>query len=588
MRLSNHESAPSPLAPEQSPDPLPYFTFLTPLLYLRLLLTSGNKQTSGPEQPLGREGLPVRMAQTQQNQPLHHHEHPQPYIPTAPPSPPSPPTTTTTYDLDIRTSFAHCVSKLQSPSTGNFVVKFDDQIAECAIDLDARGILSWVAGTREENDDEGGEVERERDGNATGNGNQVVWVNFWADEVQRSIIEKVAGRYELSPRLAGLLCPSIGRPGGSGPSASSSSSSGGTPKLSSIQARGQGMDVEMGVHPQENPNHHGATTGTAGSGRGAAMSFGNVVRNLWHFCSVDFGRRYIYVGFNGLFSLPQQKIGNGSSSTSEQDKATSREAESRPAGVRIWSSLLICDDGTVISVFERPVEPEAHLITRRNVLNVFRHLSKVYFDDEKQDALMKVSVRWNGPSTTLSQSTIQRYDWREASSLLLYYLFDDWESTYKLIARVEHPYRKKLQKMRDLMFDAAAVEHVKQVHEIGRQLTVLKLMYQSYELIVARLLHSSRSARSRHMALSSLQNTMMDSGLNPGRDLSASQLAFQEDLPLDGGVESTVKLSGSAVVRFERLLDRIRLYALTEIEECIKEKEALVFMVGSRLGRRSL
>jgi hypothetical protein len=30
----------------------------------------------------------------------------------------------------------------------------------------------------------------------------------------------------------------------------------------------------------------------------------------------------------------------------------------------------------------------------------------------------------------------------------------------------------------------------------------------------------------------------------------------------------------SAVVRFERLLDRVRLHALTEIEECLKEKDS--------------
>ena len=40
-------------------------------------------------------------------------------------------------------------------------------------------------------------------------------------------------------------------------------------------------------------------------------------------------------------------------------------------------------------------------------------------------------------------------------------------------------------------------------------------------------------------------------------------------------------LSQAAIVRFERLLDRINLYALSEIQECLDEKDALVFMVST-------
>lgn len=40
-----------------------------------------------------------------------------------------------------------------------------------------------------------------------------------------------------------------------------------------------------------------------------------------------------------------------------------------------------------------------------------------------------------------------------------------------------------------------------------------------------------------------------------------------------------VPLSSTATVRFERLLDRINHLALNEIQECLDEKEALVFLV---------
>ena len=39
-------------------------------------------------------------------------------------------------------------------------------------------------------------------------------------------------------------------------------------------------------------------------------------------------------------------------------------------------------------------------------------------------------------------------------------------------------------------------------------------------------------------------------------------------------------LSSSAIVRFQRLGDRIDLYVLSEIQQCLDEKEALVFMVS--------
>ena len=38
-------------------------------------------------------------------------------------------------------------------------------------------------------------------------------------------------------------------------------------------------------------------------------------------------------------------------------------------------------------------------------------------------------------------------------------------------------------------------------------------------------------------------------------------------------------LSAAATVRFERLRDRINHYAISEIQECLDEKEALVFLV---------
>lgn len=631
------------------------------------------------------------------------------------------------YDLDDEVDFAACAARLKrGPVAENFVVRFDTLHAECAIDVDRDEALKWLdrqqqrqpyeprqeqqqnepqgepqtqtqtqdqhdpssqqqqqqhvpqARRKEPHEQQPQPQPQQQQGQPRGT-QTALWMNFWAAESQREIIRAVAEKYDLSPRLVGLLCPtgssssqstgsSNDQSPGSGTGSSSSSSGAPDIKTTTTQANG---DVEKGTlqhqHPAPAQLLARKPTGFAAL-RG--LTFGDVVRDLWHFCSVDFGRHYIYVGFNALYSLPKGDDGAapgdsddnddeddddattagrharrkkskskfGGNGFEEFDNGDARSSQSKPSGQRIWTSLLICDDGTVVSVFERPatgMTPELHAITSRNVLNVFRHLSRHHDQGSNganaaQDALMKVRVRWveqkhqhhqqqqqqqhsttstdgttnstNTPAANASNNN-STYDATEAASLLFYYLFDDWLSTYALIARLEHPYRERLEEMRRLMFEAADVGLIKQVHDVGRQLTVLKLMYQSYELIVSRLLHRARGTGAGaaflppslpgvdSFASSSLPLSMSSTAAHQMRlvhnDTAAARLAqdySQSDYNAFRDPElamSGVKLSLSAVVRFERLLDRIRLYALTEIEECLREKEALVLMVSS-------
>ena len=463
------------------------------------------------------------------------------------------------YNLDDESVFKNCKIRLQQPKTDNFIVSFDSNTAKCAIDVDQDEALKWLDSQNR-------------------NESETLWLHCWASESQRPIIEAVARKYDLSPRLAGLLCPVAPAPKEKKEHASrTSESSRSTCSGRTKPLKPRPTDVEKGVPTTPTPEQPQLDDqeGLAG------MTFSNVVKSLWHFCSVDLGPRYIHIGFNGLYSLPKDNgmaqnednpnAGDYRRSTSMQESATS----DKPSGQRLWSSLLICDDGTVISVFERPhqLDPAAHFAARRNVLNIFRHLSKQHSQENGNDALMKVRIRWDEQSNNPAGG----HDRKEASSLLFYYLFDDWVTAFKLIARLEHPYRERLETLRQSMFGAAEVGLVKQVHDLGRQLTVLKLMYKSYELIVSRLINSHRIAKdTRHASLSPSHEL----DLRRSKDFSAWQFARQDEVVFDDDSGSNVKLSSSAVVRFERLLDRIRLYALTEIEECIKEKESLVLMVS--------
>ena len=116
------------------------------------------------------------------------------------------------------------------------------------------------------------------------------------------------------------------------------------------------------------------------------------------------------------------------------------------------------------------------------------------------------------------------------------------------------------------MFTKPQVPLIQRLHQYGRELAVLKRMYQSYALIIERILDRQKPLHS---------NTANPSSKSGRQD---------EALILEGQVTSKIQtfgapLSSAATVRFERLRDRINLYALSEIQECLDEKESLVFLV---------
>lgn len=121
------------------------------------------------------------------------------------------------------------------------------------------------------------------------------------------------------------------------------------------------------------------------------------------------------------------------------------------------------------------------------------------------------------------------------------------------------------------MMKQADLSHVEKLHHIGRQLAVLKRLYQSYELIIDRILEKQGSAAP-------------EAGLH---SIPTSRARFTN--PLDPGSfhESVgIFLTTAVRARFERLRDRIRLYALSEIQECIDMKDSLVSMNFSLIAMK--
>lgn len=75
-------------------------------------------------------------------------------------------------------------------------------------------------------------------------------------------------------------------------------------------------------------------------------------------------------------------------------------------------------------------------VVRRNVRFIFAGVSKQHSATSESDSLVTIRVRhFNdcGPD----QASIKQED---GPSLLFYYIFDDWVSSYGLIAKREHKY----------------------------------------------------------------------------------------------------------------------------------------------------
>ena len=75
-------------------------------------------------------------------------------------------------------------------------------------------------------------------------------------------------------------------------------------------------------------------------------------------------------------------------------------------------------------------------IVRRNIRFIFSGVSKQHAESSDKDPLVTIRVRHFNESDP-DQTSIKPED---GPSLVFYYIFDDWVSSYGLIAKREHKY----------------------------------------------------------------------------------------------------------------------------------------------------
>lgn len=111
---------------------------------------------------------------------------------------------------------------------------------------------------------------------------------------------------------------------------------------------------------------------------------------------------------------------------------------------------------TIIAIHENPFPRHQGALTntqkkdlgliRRNLVHVFRHLSKCHEAQGELQAISTFPIRTGLQNIDGTEITAS-----DAPSLLFYYLFDDWLTSYSLVAKQEHQYGRELDRVVGMM-----------------------------------------------------------------------------------------------------------------------------------------
>ncbi|CAE7011648.1 hypothetical protein PTTW11_02222 [Pyrenophora teres f. teres] len=459
-------------------------------------------------------------------------------------------------NFDVERNFDLFDRQTRNPNSNNFCLDFGEDFAYCAFDLDSQSYDKLLDAPRPT------ELHTR-------------WINIWMPYNQKDLIRTLAAHFDFTPRLTGMMKSDPVPNNNSSLQMAKSSST-----LKSILSH-KSRTPDKANATKERVKEANEADHDSESSIGMTelmestqlemvrdMGHYQLVDDVWHWSTVDQGRRYMCIGYNSLHNVRTKRIG-------KHPETTDRSRDT-PHGKRVWNWLLLCEDKTVISISEDPF-PFANgtlnasdlrmlFTTRRNLVNVFRQLTKAP-TPLRDAALVQLPLRKRVGSS--DEETAHRPT--DAPGLLFYYLFEDWGATFDLISRREQGYGAELERLRREMLQKANLTHVDQLHHIGCQLAVLKRVYHSYQLIIERVL------KKQEATLASLKNSRVMSG---NASLISSNPVFDSVGPMMPEADSLlgVALSSAARVRFERLKDRILLYALSEIQECLDQKESLVMM----------
>ncbi|KAH8808293.1 hypothetical protein F5884DRAFT_791748 [Xylogone sp. PMI_703] len=379
------------------------------------------------------------------------------------------------------------------PTTHNFVVEFGKNEAQISFDLDAAQFQLLLDSERPES-------------------RPARWINIWAPNKQRLIVELIGKYYKFSPRLLAIIqTPPLRR------KASTHEDHHHHHGFRSRTAHTtKEEDIELA---------NGDTESSNSSGGQIHPSHYSIASQMTNYHSVDVGPRFLCIGANWMHQKAK------------------KEGTKKGEGWfdRLWSWLALCDDCTVITFQEDPGPDKYGELEaiRHNTLSVLRQLSQC---GVSTDPIAMQSVRpaldpdGNGKSKTGI----------EAASNLFYYLFDDWRIVYITI----ETYKRALDSLQRLIYEdmmrksnvSPNIEIIPTLHKLGHEIRQSQRMYEGYKNLIDRIL-----------------------------DVQTKSDTTDQSEGTQG-----VTISKSAARRFQRLRDRVQSLVLSGFQEMLEEKDALI------------
>ena len=338
-------------------------------------------------------------------------------------------------DLDQRDVFEDIERKVETYNNFNLAVMFSRGHASAASNLNARELQAFLAAD-------------------TQSQGAVKWIHISGPDYWQECIDTIADRYRLSSRLKAIIkSPNV---------LAARSSPVPTASKRSNSKEGSGSDAEVEDHQIGGPDLEKAISRHRETKAHDEFNHYRIVSRVWHFWSIDWTERCLCIGYNSLSNLAVKPPNDGKPTASSRRERLRRSIEPTSRGqpspepdvTRLWNWLLICDDGTVISIQESydSAQLEAELKgklsqlpellknSRRTLSNVLRNMSKEGV--QKATAIDALDIRPECSRDAQSSVTIS-----DSPGLLFYYLFDDWYTTFSLVADDNSRYTTVLNKL---------------------------------------------------------------------------------------------------------------------------------------------
>jgi hypothetical protein len=350
-------------------------------------------------------------------------------------------------DFDLEKNFDLFDRQARHPKTANFCLDLGEDDAYCAFDLGSSSYSRLLSSQRPPD-------------------LHTRWINIWQPYNQKDILRILGQHYDFSPRLLGLMC-SDHVPPRSSPSTSNMEKSFSTLRSRiSHRSKGSKSSSEKSKHktPSMDSEESIGMTEIMHSTQLEVvrdLSHYQIVEDVWHWSTVDWGRRckcsshdnlfladcaVLCIGYNTLHNV------HNKSRKDYDDQEDVEGNQDMPHGKRVWNWLLLCEDKTVISISEDPFpfaedNLRAHELRtlytiRRNLVNVFRQLTKTP-TPLADAALIQLPIRHRIGNS--EEETAHRAS--DTPGLLFYYLFEDWGTTFSLISRSERGYASELNRL---------------------------------------------------------------------------------------------------------------------------------------------